>query len=573
MTATAKDGGEAVLEAIRRLGVEYVVTSPGSEWSPFWEAMSRQRIEGRNGPQFIQCWHETLALSIATGYTTVTGRMQAVLLHAGAGMMHGAMSLAGATRGEVPMVVLSGESVSLGEDPDRPMEPQWYAGVSVGGADRLVSPMAKWSGRVHSAVTLYQSVVRAGEMAQRAPKGPVHVDIPMEYMLEGWTPPETLRDVPDAPLQVAPSQDIERLAAALVAAKNPMIVAEQAGQDPDAYAALVRLAEVAAVPVAGVAGANFAVFPYDNPLWIGFDAGRYLRDADLVLLVGGRTPWSPPSKPVTSGRIVALGEQPIKDWLVYQNLQADEYVEGNLAHSLEALMKALEAIGVDRDAADARRAKWTTVHQEMDAKLRAERDAASQRETLSVPAIAEVMAAVMPADTIYVDETITHSAGLRQHLPLNRAQSFFRHNGGGLGQGLGLSLGIKLAARERPVVLFVGDGSLLYNPIIQAFGASKHYDLPVIVVVMNNQSYASMRRGHRRYYPEGATSNTNTDFGYGVSIEAPAFDELGQPFGFFGAKAATPGEFRAALKDALASTKDGRTAIINAAVPVPAPAG
>ncbi len=203
MATTTKDGGEAILEAIRRLGVEYVVTSPGSEWSPFWEAMSRQRIEGRNGPQFIQCWHETLALAIATGYTSVTGRMQAVLLHAGAGMMHGALSLAGATRGEMPMLVMSGESVTLGEDPDQPMEPQWYTGVSVGGADRLVSPLTKQSGRVHSAVTLYQSVVRAGELAQRAPKGVVHVDVPMEYMLQPWTPPPVMRDAPDAPRLVA----------------------------------------------------------------------------------------------------------------------------------------------------------------------------------------------------------------------------------------------------------------------------------------------------------------------------------------------------------------------------------
>ena len=81
------DGGEAIVEAFRRLGVEYIVTSPGSEWSPVWEALTRQRVDARSGPQFIQCWHETLAVNIATGYTMMTGRPQAVLLHAAAGML------------------------------------------------------------------------------------------------------------------------------------------------------------------------------------------------------------------------------------------------------------------------------------------------------------------------------------------------------------------------------------------------------------------------------------------------------------------------------------------------------
>ena len=114
------DGGEAIVEAFRRLGVEYIVTSPGSEWSPVWEALTRQRVDARSGPQFIQCWHETLAVNIATGYTMMTGRPQAVLLHAAAGMLQGVLGLFAATRAEVPLVVLSGESVTLGEDDARP---------------------------------------------------------------------------------------------------------------------------------------------------------------------------------------------------------------------------------------------------------------------------------------------------------------------------------------------------------------------------------------------------------------------------------------------------------------------
>ena len=66
------DGGEAIMEAFRTLGIDYVISSPGSEWSPVWEAVARQKVNQKAGPQYIDCWHETLAVDMAMGYTQVT---------------------------------------------------------------------------------------------------------------------------------------------------------------------------------------------------------------------------------------------------------------------------------------------------------------------------------------------------------------------------------------------------------------------------------------------------------------------------------------------------------------------
>ncbi len=559
------DGGEAVLEALRKLNIEYIVSSPGSEWSPMWEALSRQKQDGLSGPKFIQCWHETLAVNIATGFTMMTGRVQAVLLHAAAGTLQGSLGLYGAMRAEVPIVVLSGESVTLGEDPAQPMEPQWYAGVSVGGSNQLVSPLVKWAGRVSSAVTLYHSVIRAGEMAVRTPQGPVHLDVPMEYLLQDWAQNGSSALVPAAPKKVPTAERIGQLARELVQSRNPVIVAEHAGIDAELFAALVRFAETLAIPVVGSPGASCANFPYEHPLWLGVGAFQHLEAADLVVLVGGRTPWYPPSRRRTSGRIVALNEHPMKDWLIYQNLQADEYLEGDIAATLSMLVDEITSIGVDEGVVEARRRKWRETHDRFCAETRNQRLAARRDNLLNVPAICEIMTKSMPPETIYVEETITHAITLRQHLPLNRPQSFFRHNGGGLGQGLGISLGIKLAAPDRPVVFFVGDGSMLYNPIVQAFGAAKQYGLPLLIVVLNNSSYASMKGGHQLFYPDGVASRQGYDFG--VKIDAPAFDELGAPFGFFGASVKSADEFEDSLKQALSTVGAGRSAIINALVP------
>jgi acetolactate synthase-1/2/3 large subunit len=559
-----RDGGEAILEAFRALDIDYVVSSPGSEWAPMWEALSRQAVSGRQGPQYIQCWDETLALNIATGYTMMTGRAQAVLLHAGAGTLHGTLGLYGALRAEVPMIVLSGESITLGEDANRTVEPQWYAGVSVGGVDRLVAPLTKMAGQVRSAATLYRTIIRAGEIAVRTPKGPVHLDVPLEYMLEPWEPPADRRRVAKAPKQFALTEDIQRLAEALIAAKNPMIVVEHAGIDPAAFTALVALAEALAIPVIGAPGASCANFPTAHPMWLGVGSYGYLEYADLVVLIGARTPWYPPSKRYTSGRIVAIHDHPLKTWLVYQNTQVDEYLEGDIVETLVRLTKSIENAAFSGRVIVDRRKKWTAESAARTKALLAHQEQAKARDNLTVPAICAAINATMPRDTIYVEETITHAGPLRQHLALTRPLSFFRHNGGGLGQGIGIALGVKLAARRQPVVLFVGDGSFLYNPIIQAFGASKDHDLPILVIVLNNGGYRSMGDGHRLYYPDGAAANTG--FQIGVKIDSPAFERLGDTFQFFGACAKTPAEFGVALDAALEALKSGRSAIINAMV-------
>ena len=77
--------------------------------------------------------------------------------------------------------------------------------------------------------------------------------------------------------------------------------------------------------------------------------------------------------------------------------------------------------------------------------------------------VAELRALATP-DTVFVDETITHSRVLQQHLRLDRPDSYY-YVQGGLGQGIAVALGVKLALKQRLVVLAVGDGAYLYNPL------------------------------------------------------------------------------------------------------------
>ena len=556
------DGGEAIMEAFRNLGIDYILSSPGSEWSPVWEAMARQTVEKNAGPQFIDTWHETVAVDMALGYTAMTGRMQAVLVHAGVGLMHGSMAMMSARAAELPVLIMTGESVSYGDQPGLTIEPQWYGGVSVGGADRLIAPSVKHAFQVTHPDTLYASVIRAAELAQRQQQGPVYIDVSLEALLHEWRRPDDLREIPPAPKLQPLEKDVSEVAKLLAGASNPVIAAETAGRDPEAFAALAELAEALALPVVGIRSQiTYTAFSQSHPMWQGWGNADVLTSADLILLVGGRVPWYPPSRRPGKARIVSIGDNPIKHHLPYQNLLADQYLEGDLATALRMLTKAARPGKGGAARITERRKKWTKAHEAMKEQLAATAARERAQPGITPIALGSVAGEVLPPETIFVDETITHMPMMRSYLDIRQPQSFFRVSGGALGQGLACALGVKLAARDRPVVLFVGDGSFLYNPIVQALGASKGYDLPIGIVVCNNGRYEAMRKGHVFHYPDGVSDTTKVH--YGVNIEGPEYQDLGSHFGFHGAKAQTVAELGPALREMLSAIKGGRTSIVN----------
>jgi acetolactate synthase I/II/III large subunit len=560
--ATNHDGGEAILEAFRSLGVEHIMSSPGSEWSPVWEALARQKTSNRPGPDFIECWHETLAVNMAMGYTQYSGKMQAVLLHAGVGLMQGEIGIHTARNFEVPMVVMSGESITYGEDPSVEPGAQWYGSLGiVGGPQRIVEPVTKWATQAGSVHTLYEQTVRAGEMAQHIPQAPTYMNVPLEHMLSEWTPPPNLRNVPPVPKLQPMDADIQAVAAMILKAKNPVVVTDSVGREPEAFRALVALCELMAIPVGEGRVTAYGNFPKDHPMYLGMQGTKIAKESDCVLLVKSRAPWYPPSDRQQDATVIAISENPLKGHFPYQNLQADHYLEGSVAATLTALTKALKAKGADASKYAERHARIKAEHDKWNARLRdAEQKAKDKDGAIDPLWMVGAIREVMPKDTIYLEETIMHSGMLKEHLPWNEPQCFYTV-GGGLGQGTGIALGVKMAAGKRPVVLFIGDGAFLYNPITQALGASRQHNLPILIVVCNNLKYSAMQRNHAEYYPKGAA--VQHDVWHGVHINGPEYSDLGKPFGFHGQRVEKAGELVGALKAGLASIQNGTTSILN----------
>jgi len=110
-------------------------------------------------------------------------------------------------------------------------------------------------------------------------------------------------------------------------------------------------------------------------------------------------------------------------------------------------------------------------------------------------------------------------------------------------------------------VSVIGDGSFMYNPVTQSLALSKHKDLPILIVVFNNEGYSAMRKEHHAYYPDGVAAEHKASVGH--TITDVDYAELGAPFGFYGRRVEALADLPGAIKEAQAAVEDGRTAILN----------
>jgi len=565
MSEPALDGGEAVLQAARDLGIDYIFSSAGSEWAPVWEALSRQDAARAGGPRYLDLTHETLAVAMATGYANVTGRGQLVLLHAAAGLLQGANAIHGALLTGAPMVVCSGESAGYGDAAGADPGSQWYRNLSVvGGPQSIAAPFTKWSNAAADVSVLYGMVKRAGELAAQAPAGPVYVNTPVEVLLAPWRPAAT-SPAPAATggRTVAVPSDVEHAVALLAAARRPVLAVETAGRDPAAFAALVELAGLLALPVVEPQSAVSSNFPRGNPMHAGGELAPLAAGADLAVLLGCRSPWYPPSAKPGNATVLVIDEVPHRPHMAYQVLTADHYVGGAFAPTLRAITAGLRAHGIDEAAVEARRAAQSAAHAaDQSKRLEAESKALSAAEGPVDPvAVAATLRELTGDDAVVVDETITHSRVIARHLMAGTAGRY-GYVQGGLGQGLGVALGTKLGLGDRLTVLTVGDGTWLYNPVPQGLMAAAQYGLPLLAVIFNNKKYLSMRFNLTRAYPDGEYVANKS--GYGVDLSAqPDAAAVAAAAGAAGFTVTTTPELAPTLEKAIATVRAGQTAVVN----------
>jgi thiamine pyrophosphate-dependent acetolactate synthase large subunit-like protein len=473
-------GSDVVADALRALDIPYIALNPGASYRGLHDSLVNYL--GNERPQMLLCLHEEAAIAIAHGYAKVTGKAMAAAVHSNVGLMHATMAIFNAWCDRMPMVIL-GATGPVDAVKRRPWI-DWIHTARDQGA--LVRGYTKWDDQPASPVAAREAVLRAGWIANTAPRGPTYVNLDAEMqeskLAEPVAPIDGKRFMPPV-ASAAPADQVKAAASLLRSAKLPVILAGRVSRDLVAWKTRITLAERLGARV--VTDLKIAAsFPTDHPLHAGSPGGTVLalEAADAIR---------------TADAILSL------DWLD---------VAGTLKNAGGNSNAKIVQVSVDHHLHNG----WSMDYQGLppvDVFIACEPDAA-------VPALLEALGPAGPRALGPVTRefpkladgklTVDHMAdALRRavgdrpasltHVPLswNGASWPLRHpldylgsdGGGGVGGGPGISVGAALALKGsgRLPVAVCGDGDFMMG--VTAIWTAAHYHIPLLIVVANNRSF------------------------------------------------------------------------------------
>ena len=559
--AAVESTADAYLELLAARGIDYFFGNGGTDFGPIVDAYVKRQTLEQPVPVPVTVPHEIVAVSMAHGYTMVTGKPQVVMVHTIPGTANSVGSILNAARAHVPMLFSAGRT---------PLTESGLKGSRNGGIHwgqesfdqgSMVREWVKWDYELRQNADLEGVVDRALAITQTEPQGPVYLTLPREVLaneIESIEYSESPRMTPNT--FEASAQTVREAAKMLAAAKNPLAIVGTLGRDPEAVAPFVRLAEMLNLPV--FASGTFMNFPSTHPLSQGGGAGAHFKDADLILVIESDVPWSPSSgiEPREDAKIIGLGHDPLFSDYPVRGFRVDLNVSGTPLSSVQAISEALKSERLDSAAIAERGGRWAAEHDKARAGARARAEAAKDGKPIDKGWASYCLEQVRTDDTIIVNELGLDATQFEVTQP---GTLFGTSPAGALGWGLGAALGAKLAAKDQTVIACVGDGSYMFGVPSAAHWVSRRMNLPVLFIVWNNSQWGAVASATRQVYPEG-WSVKNNSFPFSDLSPALDFEMICQSAGGYGERVDDPAEVPAAIQRGLHAVQvEGRQALLN----------
>jgi benzoylformate decarboxylase len=399
-------------------------------------------------------------------------------------------------------------------------------------ATQLPRPLVKWSCEPSVAQDVPLAMSRALHMAALPPPGPVYLSVPYDDWAAEADPQSSA--LINRQVQAVDSFDgpsLSRLADRLNAAKNPVLVF---GSEVDACRAnthAVRLAERLHAPVWAAPSAPRCPFPTTHPCFRGLlptaikRVSAALSGHDLILVTGAPVfryhEYEPGAYLPAGAELIALTSDPQEA----ARAPVGDAIVGSIYATLRALADSVRQSDRLSPAPQARPAP-----------------AEIGAGPLSPEAVLDVVAATVPSNAIYLNESTSTTSFLWRRLPMREPGSYYSAAAGGLGFAMPAALSVQLAEPSRRVITIVGDGSANYS--ITALWTAARYKIPVVFLILKNGTYGALRWFAKVMKVEDVP---------GLDVPGIDFVSLASGYGVEGFSAATPEKLKQALTIALGS--------------------
>ena len=535
-------GGEIICKQLVAQGVPYIAGIPGHGCLALFDAIRREEAAGNL--KYIQVKHEHTSAAIADGYYRVAGKPMAVFASIGPGTLNLSIGIGNAYVDSTAFLALCGDTHVHMIGTGVLQEIERYQDSNI---IRSLEPLAKRTWRAESTRQLPRMMSRAFRQMTQGRPGPCVIALPMDVQAEAI-------DCDVAPVQppalpIADSTSIANAAALMQSAKRPVILAGGGALHAKAGELITQLAEAwGAAVITTLAGKGTVAETHDQ---YGFHTGskgtaigvELSRKADVVLAVGTRFA----DETTCSYRKGAAFNFP-ETKLVHIDLDAGELgknytpdvaINADLCDSLRQLLGHKFAPNADYLAEIKQlRADWFAYL----AGVRAQ-----QTNKLTISQLTGILNEALPSDTIISTSSGNTQAQLFQEYCYAEAGCNLTTGGfSTMGWAVPAAMGAKLAAPQRPVIAYLGDGDFMMN--MQELSTMAQYDIPVVVVLADNQGWMAIK--DLQIGALGAETAFGNDF-------APTTDfyAIAKGFGVAAWRANTADDVKTALNEAIASNK------------------
>ncbi|CAM2930163.1 thiamine pyrophosphate-binding protein [Methylobacterium mesophilicum] len=511
-----RTGAQVLVDQLLVQGVERVTCVPGESYLAVLDALRDSGID------VLVCRQEGGAAIMAEAAGKLTGRPGICFVTRGPGATNASAGVHIARQDSTPMILFVGQIGRAMRGREAFQEVDYR---------QMFGGLAKWAVEIDDAARIPEILARAFRVALQGRPGPVVIALPEDMLDDVAAVADAPRVVPAEP---APSpEDVERLRTMLAAARRPVVLLGGARWTESARAALAAWAERHDVPVA-VSFRRANLFDADHPNFAGElgigpnpDLLARIKGSDLLLMVGGRLSEMPAQSygllgiPDPGLPLVHIHPDPEELGRVYQPALAIQASPGAFC----AALPGYDAPAAGRAAeAHASYRAWSETPAPKPGAFQYGQAITWLRERL-------------PRDAVICNGAGNFATWIHRYYRFRAFGTQLAPTSGSMGYGLPAAVMAKRSLPDRIVVALAGDGDVMMT--VQEFATAVQYGIAIVIVVLDNGMYGTIRMHQEREYPGrvSATELRNPDFaalarscgGHGERVErteefAPAFE-------------------------------------------------